>query len=619
MAKRRRADAEPESNTSTPKKPRTSTPEVGAEDGVAVAATAATTPSGRTRGRPPGSASKRTPKSALKVNGRTTSPSTRTPKSERRVLFSKPAESDHDTTPQNKTSHTKSPLKAVDRSAHKKSARRLLQQTVSDDISDEDDLAQEELLARQIRGEDEQEDDVEAEDEANEALEALKELGQDQEIAPDTPSKRGRGRPKGSRKKRSPTPPSNLPPHEQYFFQNRPGGTKTSNNTLSSALLLDHEEYFAQIRDYADPHEADIQFLHDLHTRSFPQWSFELAEGFNLCLYGWGSKRTLALDFAKYLQQNPSPATSPPPKVIVVNGYNTSLTLRDILHTIATNMPSLKNTKLPSHPPALLSLLLSHLSPPHPFPSPSLILLVHSVDAPSLRRPSIHAALASIAAARRIPLILTADTPTFPLLWDHATLSALRLVHHDATTWAPFTAELDVVGEVQSLLGRGGKRGLGGRAGVGFVLRSLTENARGLFRVLVKEQLTAEGGGVASALGEGEGDGGEAGGGFEGMIGGPDGDAFGSSAAPSLGPMRKRRRDTSEMDGGIQGGVEYRVLYHKAVEEFICSSEHAFRTLLKEFYDHQMVESRKDGMGTEMLYVPFRREELEGLLEEITA
>jgi origin recognition complex subunit 2 len=64
-------------------------------------------------------------------------------------------------------------------------------------------------------------------------------------------------------------------------------------------------------------------------------------------------------------------------------------------------------------------------------------------------------------------------------------------------------------------------------------------------------------------------------------------------------------------------GVEYRTLYHKAVEEFVCSSEVNFRTLLKEFHDHQMVESRKDAMGTERLSVPFRREELESMLEEL--
>jgi hypothetical protein len=35
------------------------------------------------------------------------------------------------------------------------------------------------------------------------------------------------------------------------------------------------------------------------------------------------------------------------------------------------------------------------------------------------------------------------------------------------------------------------------------------------------------------------------------------------------------------------------------------------------FHDHQMIESRKDALGTEMLSVPFRKEELETILEDI--
>ena len=55
------------------------------------------------------------------------------------------------------------------------------------------------------------------------------------------------------------------------------------------------------------------------------------------------------------------------------------------------------------------------------------------------------------------------------------------------------------------------------------------------------------------------------------------------------------------------------------MEEFVCGDEVAFRSLLKEFHDHQMVTSRKDAMGTEMLSVPFRREELEAILEDLMA
>ncbi|EQK97325.1 Origin recognition complex, subunit 2 [Ophiocordyceps sinensis CO18] len=71
--------------------------------------------------------------------------------------------------------------------------------------------------------------------------------------------------------------------------------------------------------------------------------------------------------------------------------------------------------------------------------------------------------------------------------------------------------------------------------------------------------------------------------------------------------------------GQESAGVEYRMVYNKAVEEFICTSEMAFRTLLKEFHDHQIITSRKDVIGTELLSVPFAREELEAMLEDLMA
>ena len=64
-------------------------------------------------------------------------------------------------------------------------------------------------------------------------------------------------------------------------------------------------------------------------------------------------------------------------------------------------------------------------------------------------------------------------------------------------------------------------------------------------------------------------------------------------------------------------GIDYRLLYQKASEEFICSSEMSFRTLLKEFHDHEMIVSRRDAGGSEVLGVPLGREELEGVLEDL--
>ena len=176
--------------------------------------------------------------------------------------------------------------------------------------------------------------------------------------------------------------------------------------------------------------------------------------------------------------------------------------------------------------------------------------------------------------------------------------------------------------EVNTLLGRSARR-LGGKDGVGYVLKSLPENARNLFRILVAEQLaSADASETADTVpGATESD--------EDILGVSDEE---TAAAEQNTPSRRgrgRKPKPSQFSKSSKSplpktptlsaaeGVEYRTLYHKAVEEFVCSSELNFRTLLKEFHDHQMIESRKDGMGTERLVVPFRREELEGVLEEL--
>lgn len=207
------------------------------------------------------------------------------------------------------------------------------------------------------------------------------------------------------------------------------------------------------------------------------------------------------------------------------------------------------------------------------------------------------------------------DTPNFALLWDLSLTRQYRFLFHDATTFEPYVVELDPVEEVNALLGRSGRR-LGGKDGVGYVLKSLPENARNLYRILVAEQLAMADSvldGVATLPVSAHED---------------DDDILGVSdeeAALQATPSRRGRKPTKAKSKPAPKpalptapeGVEYRTLYHKAVEEFVCSSELNFRTLLKEFHDHQMIESRKDALGTERLVVPFRREELEGILEEL--
>jgi origin recognition complex subunit 2 len=409
----------------------------------------------------------------------------------------------------------------ADRSARKKSARALIDRVIGGTVSD--DEVEEGDIAREIY--------ESSEDEEGEADE-LGGVDVDGDQEPTTPSKTPGRKRRVAARKRSPTPPRDLPPHEQYFYQNKPGLSKTSNNNLSALNLLTHDEYFSVLRQLRNPHAADVDFLQSLHAESFPQWAFELSQGFTVCLYGYGSKRRLLHNFATYLSsQNPTH------KIVIINGYVRTLSTRDILSTLTAALPSLFSPTTGSssngvciNPSNTLQSLLSSLSTTAT-PKTTLTVLVNSLDAPPLRKPATQALLSQLASHSQIRLAATADTPDFPLLWDAGLRASFNFLFHDCTTLAPFApCELEVVDEVHELLGRKTRR-VGGKEGVAFVLRSLPENARALFRLLVGE--------VLAAMDEGQ-------------------------------------------HVGEEVAVEYRMVYNKAVEEFICSSEMAFRTLLKE-------------------------------------
>jgi origin recognition complex subunit 2 len=433
-------------------------------------------------------------------------------------------------------------LPDADRSARRKSARTIIERTIADDVSEDEE---DEYLVRHIYESAEEEEDVVDSDKGEE------DDMQDPESVTETPSKRARGRPKGSKnRKRSLTPPQDLPPHELYFFQNRAGSTKTSNNNLSSLKLLDHEEYFSLMRDYKDPHAEDMEFLQELHSRSFNQWQFELSQDFNICIYGWGSKRKLLTSFAEHTYKSQTDHESN--KIVVVNGYVHNTSIRDILNTLAGAVSD-HPKKLGSQVTEMLETFCKILEDDK---AKHITLIIHSIDGSQLRRPIAQTLLARLASHPQIQLIASADHPSFPLLWDSSLRSTYNFLFHDCTTFQPYTAEVDVVNEVHELLGRSGRR-VGGKEGVTFVLKSLNQNSRKLFQLLIAEQLAAmdEDGGYGGRDDE------------NGDIDELDNDRRRGNALPY-----KRNEQ----------GVEYRLLYQKAVEDFICGDEVAFRTLLKE-------------------------------------
>lgn len=470
-----------------------------------------------------------------------------TPRPNGKTLFATPSK--------NGVAKTPSRSKRADQSAKRKSAQALAE------ADDDDDWDGGNALAREILDEDE---------EPVRATPKPKRSNKE-----DTPSKRGRGRPPGAKNKRSPTPEGDIAPEERYFFQNRMGPLRISNNAFSKVKPLTHDEYFDHLRQGNEVHKSEKAFLMKLHSRAFPQWSLELSQGYSVCLYGYGSKLQLTTKFAHWIHGQSRPRSH----IIVVNGYIPRLSIRAVLNTIGSVLTEKdSDLRLVGQPQEMVETLLSYLEQ-HP-PEGQLVVVVNSLDATALRKPAVQAVLARLAEHHMVHFIATADSPTFPLMWNSSLLDRYNFVFHDCTTFSPYKAELSVVDDVNELLGRKGRRA-GGQEGIRYVLQSLPPNAQKLYRILITEILSI----------------------LTGDVEGEDEDDAG--------------RVKQSADAAEDTGVEYRILYDKACDAFICTSEMNFRFLMKEFHDHQMITSRRDAAGTELMCVPLGQEEMQSLLQDL--
>ncbi|KAI8824552.1 origin recognition complex, subunit 2, partial [Fimicolochytrium jonesii] len=358
---------------------------------------------------------------------------------------------------------------------------------------------------------------------------------------------------------------------------------KTSNNTLSRLPSLSQLSTTTTTSFRPQKHAAETALLTSLYRDQFPEWFFELRQGFNLVFYGYGSKRALLNEFALEV-------LSADAAVVVVNGFFPAISLKSILNSIADKLiPSYTTAKnsttnrTMSAPTDQLTHLLTRITR-------RTYLLIHNIDAPPLRARATQAAFARLAAHPHIHLLATIDHINAPLLWDNVAAHNFNWLWRDLTTFADYEVETLRAGNT-TLGARCARAGLGEVGGVAgatdgartlsavlHVLRSLNSNARGIFRLLCEHQLAA-----------------------------------GDETDPAS-PSQQQKGNSS--NNITQPGLSHELWYAKAREKFLVGNDITFRTQLGEFRDHAIVVARKSpGDGREVLAVPLDRETLEAVLE----
>ncbi|KAF8478172.1 ORC2-domain-containing protein [Russula ochroleuca] len=432
---------------------------------------------------------------------------------------------------------------------------------------------------------------------------------------------------------------STLTSFDAYFLHaSRP--SRTSSNLFSQLVQpLSADEYAASLSRSFYPHPfpnsasaqtSEVVSAATAHRVHLPRYLLELAEGFNLLFYGFGSKRRALNDLARACATT---TTSGPhgaqAHVLVLNGFLPSFSARDILAALA-RLPGAPQTveavaqflsAEPTAPAAIPNATTSPSSSPSPPPSTSaqqqqgqglvqhrkrglrrrrLVLVIHNIDAPALRAPKVRGLLSALAAQSGVQLAASVDHINAPQLWTSTELLSQRWLWHDLTTLSAYDVELagadpaslrgaptasaSAAGTSALMRAGGGlAESMGGHmmteTAARHVLAAVTQRARKLFVLMGRRQL----------------------------------DALADAAGGSGGGMA----DPTTPAEAQEVAVPYDTLFNLARDHFVATNDTALRALLGEFRDHGLVVTVSMGaMGSgEILWIPLRKERLTKLLD----
>lgn len=360
---------------------------------------------------------------------------------------------------------------------------------------------------------------------------------------------------------------------EGYFEQLHRRFRVNAKSLISVAPPVNESDFNKAIQLSENICQHHKSALFDLHKSLYNQWCFELSQNYNLMFYGVGSKLKTLNDFAENYFGNWWDAIfgGVPPRALVVNGYNPNVDFKTIALQVAPVLLPEEENIIPKHVSETIPFLVDQMEQRRESPQPGkllkpkLLMVVHNLDGEAFRTDKIQGLFAQLMSIPEIWVISSIDHINAPLLWDLSKSKSMNLIWHDLTTYHTYSIETSF----KDVLSMGKSKQYIGSLGAKFVLRSLTDNYRNLYKILLLDQLNNM---ENVAAGKGSG-----------------------------------------VKGAVKFGVDLKTLYNQCLDEFIVSNEVTFRTFLKEYVDHKMCQLVKDASGLEKAFIPFTFGEIQEL------
>ncbi|XP_055939322.1 origin recognition complex subunit 2-like isoform X2 [Argiope bruennichi] len=258
---------------------------------------------------------------------------------------------------------------------------------------------------------------------------------------------------------------------ETYFSAQKEKGSSTSNRTLANLKLekTNIDELQKILINIPDPHKKEKEALFKIYQSQFEKWTFLLHEGFNILLYGVGSKRNILNSFCKECLSDSL--------FVVVNGFFPSLTAKQVLSSITEG--ALEYDGKFSSNYEHTEYIKKHFSEG----KDALYLIIHNLDGISLRNTKTQSLLSSLATVPNIHFLASIDHINAPLMWDQIMLNNFKWVWFDVTTFEPYILETSYENSIfkhksshlllSSLLN---------------VYNGLNSNGQGVFKILAQHQ-----------------------------------------------------------------------------------------------------------------------------------
>uniref|UniRef100_A0A7S3A6D2 Origin recognition complex subunit 2 n=1 Tax=Rhodosorus marinus TaxID=101924 RepID=A0A7S3A6D2_9RHOD len=261
------------------------------------------------------------------------------------------------------------------------------------------------------------------------------------------------------------------------YFESMDSKYRASSKRVESDDLDVREEH------ELGPPAKGMEALKDHYTQAFfPRWREFLKSNVSILVTGLGSKYQLLNEFARQLD---GPADAP--AVVVVNGFNPHASARLLIKELLALTPSSSRPSLPvlSSPIGSLVRALDREL------DKKVVVVIHSIDGAGLRTSENQGALAKIASeCSNVVLIASVDHVNAPLLWDDHLWHLFDWCLQNASTFDSYAAERRFsLNHGSHAFIKGSKTGTSDERkvrGAMMLLRSLSTNAHGIFRILAE-------------------------------------------------------------------------------------------------------------------------------------